>query len=65
MMADGWLAERTDCPRNIVHVTPINDRVEHDRESFGACVCKPRCVFTGSGWLFTHASLDGRELAEV
>ena len=42
-----WLTQLTDARRNIVHVTPLADGVEHDRSSFGACVCGPRSEAIG------------------
>jgi hypothetical protein len=56
-----WLTERTDERRNIVHVTPNADLVDHDTDTFGACACGPRSEFCGGGWLFVHHALDGRE----
>jgi len=51
-----------------VHVTPINDLIDH-REISDECVCGPTTEPVpgddGSmGWLVTHHSLDGRELRE-
>lgn len=52
------------------HVHPQNDLVEHDIDSDGDCVCGPRTEsvpvddFGRLGWIFVHAALDGRELAE-
>lgn len=52
------------------HVYPIGDLVEHDIDSDGDCVCGPRIEpvpiddMGGLGWMFVHASLDGREIAE-
>lgn len=53
-----------------VHVAPVGDLVEHDIGDNGECVCGPRYVpvkrADGSvGWVVTHNSLDGRDLAEV
>lgn len=49
-----------------VHVVPVGDLIEHCREE---CVCGPTVEPVqrddGSyGWLYTHHSLDGRELDE-
>lgn len=60
MACTTWLVERTDLARNIVHVTPQRDLVEHDTETFGACACGPQSSYRGCGWLFTHHALDGR-----
>jgi hypothetical protein len=51
-----------------VHVHPRGDVIAH--ELTDACPCGPRTEPVkrddGSmGWLIVHASLDGRELAEV
>lgn len=64
--------------RNVVHVSPRDDLIEHDTCSFGACVCGPDAqpvrvgFLTDSGvsvrhvgWAIVHHSLDGRELQEV
>lgn len=53
---------------SIVHVSPINDLIEHDLEG-DDCVCgvtsQPVMRDDGScGWVITHHSLDGREAAE-
>ncbi len=50
-----------------IHVLPVNDLVEHD-SSGEQCVCGPHveAVFRDdgtNGWLVSHHSLDGRELA--
>lgn len=53
-----------------VHVSPVNDAVEHDLEHGGDCICGPtvEAVFRdddgSNGWLITHHSLDGRERNE-
>ena len=49
----------------IAHVIPVGDLVEHDAND--ECPCGPRCepVKQSDGsicWVFTHASLDGREV---
>lgn len=50
-----------------VHITPLEDLIEHELSP--DCPCQPReteaeraagTVF----WIFTHSSLDGRELHE-
>ena len=50
------------------HVVPTGDLIEHQEYGDG-CVCGPQVVPVpredGSfGWLYVHASLDGRELRE-
>lgn len=45
------------------------DLIEHDVEHQDACICGPtiEAVFADDGscgWLYTHHSLDGRELRE-
>ena len=51
-------------PRN-VHVFPADDPVGHDMDG-DACTCGPTVEHLPSGrWLFTHHSLDGRELNEA
>lgn len=47
-----------------IHVTPVDDHIEHDPD--GECPCGPTCEPVkrrdGSvGWLYVHHSLDGRE----
>lgn len=52
--------------RDVIHVLPVNDLVEHE-ESGGAlcdCVCGPEVEFLDGGVLVTHHSLDGREERE-
>lgn len=52
------------------HVHPIGDLIDHDIDSDGDCVCGPRVgpvpidKFGGLGWVYIHASLDGRERTE-
>lgn len=52
---------------SVIHVTPVNDLVEHD-ESGGAlceCVCGPEVEFVENGGVVVvHHSLDGREVKE-
>lgn len=53
---------------NVVHVYPLDDLVAHDT-GFEGCVCAPKVEHVkrpdgGSGWVYTHSSLDGRELVE-
>lgn len=55
--------------RDIVHVYPTNDLIEHDTNG-GDCICgtttEPVEREDGSyGWLELHHSLDGRERHEV
>lgn len=50
------------------HVCPVNDLIEHDTTGED-CICGPECVPVerddGSfGFMYVHASLDGRELSE-
>lgn len=51
-----------------LHVMPIDDLVEHTTDP--DCVCGPRCEPVmredgSNGWVYTHPSLDGRELSEA
>lgn len=51
------------------HVFPVDDLVEHDRNSED-CVCGPELIPVerddGSvAWIVSHHSLDGRELTEA
>jgi len=50
------------------HVYPDKDRIEHDTESSGECLCGPTSelieTIGGDRWLHTHHSLDGREFTE-
>lgn len=57
-------------PFDHVHCYPVNDLIEHDVEHQGDCVCGPASEPVlredGScGWMYTHHSLDGRELREA
>ncbi|WP_329131546.1 hypothetical protein OG552_10485 [Streptomyces sp. NBC_01476] len=54
---------------NTMHVTPINDLIEHDTSGDSDCVCGPRTRPVeknggGMGWVVVHNSLDGRERYE-
>jgi len=55
---------------NTLHVTPINDLIDHDTSTAEPdCVCEPQArpatEEDGSvGWLLVHHSLDGREQVE-
>lgn len=67
-MGARWLCT-TDDHAHHVHVIPIDDLVEHDRDDDGDCVCGPElepCPRADGtiAWLITHASADGRELSE-
>lgn len=58
-----WSLTRID---NEWHIAPINDLVMHTSED---CVCMPIIELTvnpvtGDNYLYTHYSLDGRELKE-
>lgn len=51
-----------------VHVSPVGDLIEHETEG-DDCPCGPEAEPVeredGSvGWVISHHSLDGRELAE-
>ena len=52
-----------------VHVSPINDLIEHDTDTGQAdCICGPMVEHVpsegGDGWIILHHSLDGREERE-
>ena len=64
----GWVWLADDDQRH-VHVVPINDLLVHEMDFDGDCPCGPssQLVTRADGsdaWLFTHDSLDGRELTE-
>ena len=60
-MTDRWWAvEAADG----VHVVPLVDLVGHELSEDCACGPQPEEVVPGS-WMFSHSSLDGRELKEV
>lgn len=51
-----------------VHVSPINDLIEHDLES-DDCICGPRMEPVKRedgyvGWVVVHHPMDGREFSE-
>lgn len=53
---------------NKIHVTPINDLIEHEDSEDCVCQPTPRLVTMANGadgWVITHHSLDGRGLTEV
>ena len=45
--------------RNIVHITPVDDEIEHQHFGFG-CVCGPTVECVPDGWVVVHEALDGR-----
>jgi hypothetical protein len=45
------------------HVLPARDLVEHRPDE--ECVCGPTVEHVPPGWLYTHHSLDGRELPRI
>lgn len=52
-----------------IHVTPINDLIEHEENDEGDCPCGPEVQPVkredGSiGWVYIHNALDGRDLEE-
>lgn len=56
----------TKLPRNVVHVVPVDDLVEHKNTGFG-CVCGPKVQYERhwdgcceDGWVVVHHALDGR-----
>ena len=60
------VCEDEDGDPNHVHVTPINDLIEHEETPDGDCPCGPETRPVkrddGSiGWLYVHNALDGRE----
>lgn len=56
-----WLAIPVDPDE--LHILPDSDLIEHARN--GECVCGPALTFLEDGLkMYTHASLDGRELSE-
>lgn len=50
---------------SIWHVEPINDLIAHEDND---CICGPTVEHVptpdGDSWLYTHHSLDGREIKE-
>jgi len=52
---------------NEYHVVPLYDLVEHDLSDYCICFPSPELVKNAVGadcWLYSHSSLDGRELTE-
>lgn len=51
------------------HIYPVDDVIAHDTESPGDCICGPVASIIahedGPRTLYTHHSLDGRELKET
>jgi hypothetical protein len=45
-------------PKNICHVVPENDTIEHVTD--GVCPCAPRVEKVGDGLLVVHDAMDGR-----
>lgn len=64
---DAWDAVEGD-RQFTSHLRPLADLVEHTVD--GDCVCGPLVEpvptddMGGLGWVYVHASLDGREFAE-
>lgn len=63
-----WIDECADMDH--VHVTPIDDLIEHEYDEEGDCPCGPevRPVEREDGsiaWLYVHNALDGRDLEEI
>jgi hypothetical protein len=46
-----------------IHVYPVDDLIEHDRES-DECICGPDFEWIEGTKLVVHQALDGREFAE-
>lgn len=49
-----------------LHIVPIGDGMDHDTHA-GGCVCGPFAIcehhdWEDDSWLYTHASLDSREV---
>ena len=54
---------------NMVHITPLDDLIEHVMDDADGCVCGPAVeIVTYPGhpdvYHYQHHSLDGRELAQ-
>jgi hypothetical protein len=45
------------------HVYPFNDLMLHIASN--RCVCGPKWRYQPRGWMFVHASLDGREQPQL
>lgn len=65
----GWDTSATDCSGDEIHVMPLDDLVPH--ETTPLCLCGPTGDIIGPedtggrpAMMYTHHSLDGRELAE-
>jgi hypothetical protein len=64
-MSGQWLAQEVS--DTAVHTVPLDDVIVHDFSE--ACPCGPRSRVIPregrpDGWVYTHHSLDGRELNE-
>jgi hypothetical protein len=54
----------------ILHVSPVNDLIQHVVDDDEDCPCGPRAevVFRADGscgWIIVHHALDGRETGEA
>jgi hypothetical protein len=61
-----WLAKQTGDRE--VHVAPLDDLLVHDLTDLCPCGPTPRrepCGDGSDGWIYTHHSLDGREVDEA
>lgn len=64
-----WDTSATDSSGDEIHVSPVGDLVEHEMTPL--CLCGPTGDIIGPedtggrpAMMYTHHSLDGRELAE-
>lgn len=46
-------------PKNVRHVVPVNDTMEHVTD--GVCACAPRVERVADGVVIVHDAMDGRK----
>jgi len=62
---NGWLRVGDDLEQ---HVIPVEDLIDHEEDQ--GCICGPSVQMVkrsdgSAAWLYSHHSLDGRELLEA
>jgi len=61
------ILEPTDRPEEL-HVIPTDDLIEHDDTKDCVCIPDREAIFCNDGsfrYMYSHPSLDGRELLEA
>lgn len=59
-----WRLWHCDAVHRDIHVTPDDDLIEHDINDDNDCICGPAWELTNGTVMYTHHSLDNREVNE-